>query len=172
MSEQNVVHLASPDTYIKYATVYRCPAGRHFCIRSVTPTVLGMDSFHISQKWSLAWEGVSHIMTFDLDLYLQRHSAMTWHAWLLKYVTSCVCSTAHTVLERFFLYLAQMITSMWRWVACNDFWPWRIFSRSFSHDFAIKLLKYSTSCLVHSTTCSCWKISRIIRKSAVLKTIY
>ena len=35
-----------------------------------------MDSFHILQKWSLVWEGVLHIMTFDLDLYLQGHLAL------------------------------------------------------------------------------------------------
>ena len=28
-------------------------------------------------QWSLAWEGVSHVMTFDLDLYLQGHSTLT-----------------------------------------------------------------------------------------------
>ena len=37
-----------------------------------------MDSFHIWYKWSLAWEGVSHVMTFDLDLYLQGHLTLTW----------------------------------------------------------------------------------------------
>ena len=35
-----------------------------------------MDSFHMWHKWSLAWEGVLHIMTFDLDLYLQGHWAL------------------------------------------------------------------------------------------------
>ena len=34
-----------------------------------------MDSFHIWHKWSPVWEGVLHIMTFDLDLYLQGHLA-------------------------------------------------------------------------------------------------
>ena len=38
---------------------------------------LWMDSFHIRHKWSLPWEGVSRTMTFDLDLYLQGHSALT-----------------------------------------------------------------------------------------------
>ena len=72
---------------------------------------------------------------------------------LLKYVTSCpVHSTAHTVLDGFFPYLAQMITSM-RWcVACSGLWPWPVSSRSFSHDFAIKLLIYGTSCRVRSIT--------------------
>ena len=36
-----------------------------------------MDSFHIWYKWSLAWEGVLHVMIFDLDLYLQGHSTLT-----------------------------------------------------------------------------------------------
>ena len=36
-----------------------------------------MDSFHIRHKWSLPWEGVSCTMTFDLDLYLQGHLALT-----------------------------------------------------------------------------------------------
>ena len=35
-----------------------------------------MDSFRIHHKWSLVWEGVLHIMTFDLDLYLQGHLAL------------------------------------------------------------------------------------------------
>ena len=37
-----------------------------------------MDSFHIWYKWLLAWEGVSHVMTFDLDLYLQGLSTLFW----------------------------------------------------------------------------------------------
>ena len=49
---------------------------------------------------------------------------------LLKYGTSCpVCSTACTVLDGFFPYLAQMITSMRGCVACNDLWPWPISSK-------------------------------------------
>ena len=74
---------------------------------------------------------------------------------LLKYDTSCgVRSTTCTVLDGFFPYLAQMITSMRGCVACNDLWPWSISSRSFSHDFAIKLLKYGTSCAVRPTACT------------------
>ena len=37
-----------------------------------------MDSFHISHKWSLVWEGVLHIMTFDFELYLQGHLALAF----------------------------------------------------------------------------------------------
>ena len=36
-----------------------------------------------------------------------------------------------TVLDGFFPYLAQMITSMRGCVACNDLWPWPLSSRSF-----------------------------------------
>ena len=35
-----------------------------------------MNSFHICHNWSLAW-GVSHAMTFDLNLYLHGYLAMT-----------------------------------------------------------------------------------------------
>ena len=35
-----------------------------------------MDSFRVQHKWSLVWEGVLHIMNFDLDLYLQGHLAL------------------------------------------------------------------------------------------------
>ena len=42
-----------------------------------------MDSFHIRCKWSLVWEGVSGIMVFDHDLYLEGHSVYKttkiWH---------------------------------------------------------------------------------------------
>ena len=54
------------------------------CVRlSVCPLafrvrpVAWIDSFHIWYKWSIAWEGVSHVMTLGLDLYLQGHSALT-----------------------------------------------------------------------------------------------
>ena len=110
-----------------------------------------MDPFHIKHKWSLAWQGLFRTMTFDLDIYLQGHSAMTLQL-NCKNVTSChVRSTAHTVLDGFCPYLAKMITSIWRCVACKDLWPWSTSSGSFRHDFAMKLLKYDTSCHVHST---------------------
>ena len=71
---------------------------------------------------------------------------------LLKYGTSCrVLSTVCTVLHGFFPYLAQMITNMRGCVTCSNLWPAPVSSRTFSHDFAVKLLKYGTSCHVHST---------------------
>ena len=41
-------------------------------VRSVASTVLD-GFFPYLIQWSLAWEGVSHVMTFELDLYLQGH---------------------------------------------------------------------------------------------------
>ena len=55
-----------------------------------------MYSFPIWHKWSFAWEGVPCAMTFDLDLYLQGHSAMTLKKKLLKYGTSCRVSLFST----------------------------------------------------------------------------
>ena len=46
------------------------------------------------------------------------------------------------------------MTSMGRGVACNYLLPWAISWRSFSHEFAIKLLNYVTSCHIRSTTCT------------------
>ena len=48
-----------------------------FRVHPVASTV--QDGFfpYLWYKWSLAWKGVSHVMTFDLDLYLQGHSALT-----------------------------------------------------------------------------------------------
>ena len=74
-------------------------------------------------KSSLASEVVLHVMTFDLDLYFQGHSAFD--------LENRVRSVASAVLDGFFSYLVQMITSMRRCVACHDLWPWPISSRSF-----------------------------------------
>ena len=90
----------------------------------------------------------------DLHLYLQRSFSHDFVIKLLKYGTSChFRSTAHTVLDGFFPYLAQMITSMRGCVShAMTFDLWLISSRSFSHDFAIKLLKYGISWSVRSIT--------------------
>ena len=82
-----------------------------------------LQSFHIWHKSSLASDGVSHVMTFGLDLHFQGHSALT--------LKNRVRSVASTVLGGFFPYSVQMITSMRRCVACDDLWPWPISSRLF-----------------------------------------
>ena len=50
--------------------------------------------------------------------------------------------------------LAQMITSMRGCAVHNDLCSWPISSRSFSHELAIKVLRYGTSCPVRSTACT------------------
>ena len=80
-----------------------------------------MDSFHIWYKWSIAWEGVAYddpwpwpisSRSFSLDLENR-----------VRFVAS-------TVLNGFFLYLEQMITSIRGCVACYVFfriWKFEFF---------------------------------------------
>ena len=110
---------------------------------------------YIRHKWLLAWEGVLRIIAFDLDLYLQSHSAFQSHSdftkKLLKHGPSCVYSTSRTVLDKFFPYLAQMITGMRGYVVHNDLWPWPVSFWSFCCEFENKTTKIGTCCHVHST---------------------
>ena len=56
-------------------------------------------------------------------------------------------SVASTVLDGFFPYLIQMITSMRKCVACDDLWPWPISSRSFDLDFENRIRSATFSVL-------------------------
>ena len=80
-----------------------------------------MDSFYIWHKWSLSLEGQSRVMFFTKSGNLKIFRPWTW-------------KKKSTVLNGFFRYLSQMITSMSGCVAYNDLWPWPIFSRSFGLD--------------------------------------
>ena len=87
--------------------------GSHFELRAVHP------------YWF--WLGVPPTQSFSHDFAIK----------LLKYGTSCHDrSTALTVLDEFFLYLTQMITSMRGCVTHNDLWAWPISSKLFSYDIA------------------------------------
>ena len=83
-----------------------------------------MDSFYIWHKWSLLLEGVLRVPFFsesgNLNFWQVFKIFRPW-SWKKK----------STVLDGFFPYLAQMITSMRGCVAYNDLWPWPISSRSF-----------------------------------------
>ena len=83
-----------------------------------------MDSFYIWHKWSLSLEGVSRVMFFsksgNLNFWQFFRIFGPW-PWKKK----------STVLDGFFPYSSQMITSMRGCVAYNDLWPWPISSRSF-----------------------------------------
>ena len=71
---------------------------------------------------------------------------------LLKHDTPChVRSTTCAVLEGFFAYLAQMITSMRGCVLHHDLWFWAISSRSFCHNCELQLLSDGRICCTACT---------------------
>ena len=75
-------------------------------------------------KWSLSIEGVSHV-TFFFRIRKFEFLANFWN------FSALTLKKKSSVLNWFFPYLAQMITSKRRCVAYNDLWPWPISSRSF-----------------------------------------
>ena len=97
-----------------------------------------MDSFHIWYKWRLVWESVAYN-----DLWPWPISSRSFGLGLENRVRS----VASTVLDGFFPYLIQMITSMRRCVACDDLWPWPISSRSFDLDFENRVRSVASTVL-------------------------
>ena len=82
-----------------------------------------MDSFHIRYKWSLEWEGVSGIMTFDLDLYLQGHSAMTLQKTAKIYIWHILsCPLYNTYSSRWILSILGT-NDHWYERVCRAQWP-------------------------------------------------
>ena len=78
-----------------------------------------MDSFYIWHKWSLSLEGVSRVRLFSESGDLKFWQILeTFRPWPSK--------KKSTILDGFFPYLAQMITTMRGCVAYNDLWPWPI----------------------------------------------
>ena len=83
-----------------------------------------MDSFYIWHKWSLSLEGVSRV-TFFFKIWKFEFLANFWN------FSALTLKKKSTVLDGFFPYLSQMITSMRGCVTYDDLWPWPISSRSF-----------------------------------------
>ena len=83
-----------------------------------------MDSFYTWHKWSLSLEGVSRVTFFS-----ESGNLNFWQ--IFKKFSASTLKKKSTVLNGFFPYVAQMITSMRVCVAYNDLWPWHISSRSF-----------------------------------------
>ena len=81
-----------------------------------------------------------HIMTFDLDLYLQGHLALA-----LK----IACYVYNKILKfQFFAnFSAFTIINIRGCVACNDLWPWPIFSRSFGLDLENRVRSVASTVL-------------------------
>ena len=108
-----------------------CPT---FRVCSVTPRFSGWILFIYAQMITSMRGCVVHkdLWPWPISSRSFRHDLAIK---LLKYGTSChVCSTECTVLDGFFAFLAQMITSIRGCVAWNDLWPWPISSWLFSHD--------------------------------------
>ena len=98
-----------------------------------------MDSFYIWHKWSLSLKGVSRVIFFQ-DLKFE------FLANLLNF-SALTLKNKSTVLDVFFPYLAQMITSMRRCVAYDDLWPWPIFLRSFGLDLENRVCSVASTIL-------------------------
>ena len=99
-----------------------------------------MDSFYIWHKWSLSLEGVSGVTFFsESENFKFWQIFETFWPWPWK--------KKSTILDGFFLYLAQMITTMRGCVAYNDLWPWPISSRSFCLDLENRVLSVASTVL-------------------------
>ena len=101
-----------------------------------------MVSFHIKHKWSPEWQGVLRIMYNDL---------WPWPVFSRSFgldLENHIRSVASAVLDGFFPYLVQMITSIRRCVPCDDLWPWPISSRSFNLDLENRVRSVTFSVLV------------------------
>ena len=99
-----------------------------------------MDSFHMWHKWSLSLEGVAYVTLFS-----QSGNLNFWQ--FLKKFRPWPWKKNSTVLDGFFPYLAQMITSMRGCVAYNDLWPWPVFSRSFGLDLENRVRSVASAVL-------------------------
>ena len=129
-----------------------------------------MDSFYIWHKWSLSFEGVSRVRflsesenlnfwqifkNFQPCPWKRIYSSpwidlWPWPIYLRIFglgLENIVRSVVSTVLDGFFPYLTQMITSMRRCVACGDLWPWPISSRSLDLDFENRVRSVTFSVL-------------------------
>ena len=99
-----------------------------------------MDSFYIWHKWSLSLEGVSRVTFFSESGNFKFWQIFeTFRPWPWK--------KKSTILDGFFPYLTQMITSMRGCVAYNDLWPWPISSRSFGLDLENRVLSVASAVL-------------------------
>ena len=82
-----------------------------------------MDSFlYLAQMITISWGFVAGYVFSKSE---------NWNFWQIFDIFRPWPWKKSTVLDGFFPYLAQMITSMSACVAYNDLWPWLISSRSF-----------------------------------------
>ena len=88
------------------------------------------------REWHIIWHKACVFAAKQVSwMFISQHSFRL--SIPTKYNTSChVRSITYTVLDRFFPYLAQIITIMRGCVARNDLWHWPVSPRSFSCDVA------------------------------------
>ena len=100
-----------------------------------------MDYFYIWHKWSLSLEGVSRVTFFfsESENFKFWQFFKTFRPWPWK--------KNYTILDGFFPYIAQMITSMRGCVPYNDLWPWPISSRSLGLDLENRVLSVASTVL-------------------------
>ena len=109
-------------------------------VRSVAFTVLDGFFLYLAQMITIIRGGVACYVLFRIWKFefLACDDLWPWPISSRSFdldFENRVRSVASTVLDGFFPYLVQMITSMRRCVACDDLWPWPISSRSFDLDF-------------------------------------
>ena len=93
-------------------------------VRSVASTVLNGFFLYMAQMITIIRGGCRVLHLFqNLKIWSFGKFKKKFRPWPWKKIS--------TVLNGFFPYLAQMITSMRGCVAYNDLWPWPISSRSF-----------------------------------------
>ena len=109
------------------------------------------DVGHIKlQCVSLVWRDPSYLASYFHTPAPTSLQGLYWIHPCLPMIIH-IRSVAPAIMNEFFPYLAQLITSIKRCVSYNGIWPWHIASSSTSYNLAIKLLKYGTSFHVHST---------------------
>ena len=93
-------------------------------VRSVPSTVLDGFFLYLAQMITIIRGCVACYVSFqNLEIWI---FGKFW-----KFFGLDLGKNFFTVLDGFFPYLTQMITSIRGCVACNDLWPWPISSRSF-----------------------------------------
>ena len=81
-----------------------------------------VDCLHIGHKWSLVWEGVLRIMTFELDqcfqgqaaMNLQKKTAKIWHIFSCWLYSMCSSGWIISVLGT---------NDDWHETMCHAYWP-------------------------------------------------
>ena len=117
-------------------------------VRSVASTVLDVFFSYLAQMITIIRGCVACYVFFRIwkfEFLAERFGSVCLGG--LKKKFGFLLEKKSTVLDGFFPYLAQMITSMRGCVAYNDLWPWPLSSRSFDVDFENRVRSVTFSVL-------------------------